>query len=314
MSDTRTVRIGTRGSPLAMFQAEEVRDKLISRSGLAADAIEIVVIKVTGDQIQDKALREFGGKGLFTKEIEDALIDGRIDMAVHSMKDVPTQHQPGLGLAAILEREDPRDAFVSLKYTHLDEMPAGATLGTSSLRRQAQVKALRPDLEVVGFRGNVQTRMRKLGDGVADATFLAVAGLNRLGNEEMITAHLAVDQVLPAIAQGAIGIETRLDDTHTRDAVAPLHHDSSGRCVAAERAFLKRLDGSCHTPIAGHATLDGTQMTLTGEILLPDGSARHSLKHDGQVADDQAAATLGDATARALMERAGPDFLAKIAV
>lgn len=314
MSDTTALRIGTRGSPLAMLQAEEVRDKLVARSGIEPEAIEIVVIKVTGDQIQDKALREFGGKGLFTKEIEEALLDGRIDMAVHSMKDVPTQHQPGLGLAAILEREDPRDAFVSLKYGHLDDMPAGATLGTSSLRRQAQVKALRPDLEVVGFRGNVQTRMRKLGEGVADATFLAVAGLNRLGNQETITAHLAIDQVLPAIAQGAIGIETRQDDTRTREAVAPLHHDVSGRCVSAERAFLTRLDGSCHTPIAGHAQLEGTQMTLTGEILLPDGSARHSLTQTADAADDAAAAALGDATAGALMEEAGADFLAKIAV
>lgn len=308
MTDTK-IRIGTRGSPLALIQAEEVRYGIIRAHDLAPEAVEIVVIKVTGDQIQDKALREFGGKGLFTKEIEEAVLSGEVTMAVHSMKDVPTQSQEGLGIACILQREDPRDGFISLKHKSLADMPAGATLGTSSLRRQAQAKRMRPDLEVVNFRGNVQTRMRKLGDGVADATFLAVAGLNRLGNQEHITEALEPDTMLPAIAQGAVGIEIRAVDDATRELIAPLHHEETNTCVTAERAFLARLDGSCRTPIAGHATLANGQLAFTGEMLLPDGTEHYTVSASGPAFEARAIGT--DAAERILAD-AGPEFLARI--
>ncbi len=308
MTDTK-IRIGTRGSPLALIQAEQVRENILSAHGLPPDGVEIVVIKVTGDQIQDKALREFGGKGLFTKEIEDALLSGDITMAVHSMKDVPTQSQPGLGIASVLKREDPRDGFISLKYNSIAEMPAGATIGTSSLRRQAQAKRMRPDMEVINFRGNVQTRMRKLGEGIADATFLAVSGLNRLGNQSSITEALEPETMLPAIAQGAVGVEIRVDDEDARKLLAPLNHAETHTCIKAERAFLARLDGSCRTPIAGHATLVGGQLFFAGEILLPDGSEHHAITAQAPEAD---AVSMGTDAAERVLAAAGQDFLSRM--
>ena len=300
-----TLRIGTRGSPLALAQAHEVRARLMAAHGLPETAFEIVVIKTAGDRILDRPLAEVGGKGLFTKEIEDALLANEIDLAVHSMKDMQTELSEGLVIGATLPREDVRDAFISLAYGSLAELPRGAVVGTSSLRRQAQVKRLRPDLEVVGFRGNVQTRLKKLQDGVAMATFLACAGLNRLGLADRIARAVPVDEMLPAVAQAAIGIEIRAGDTKTKSLIAPLDHADTGVCVAAERAFLKRLEGSCRTPIGGLATHDGDRIRFRGEILTPDGRAHHACEHSGARAD---AEVIGDAAARELLGRAGPDF------
>lgn len=300
-----TLRIGTRGSPLALAQAHEVRARLMAAHGLPESAFEIVVIKTAGDRILDRPLAEVGGKGLFTKEIEDALLANEIDLAVHSMKDMQTELAEGLVIGATLPREDVRDAFISLQYGSLAELPKGAVVGTSSLRRQAQVKRLRPDLEVVGFRGNVQTRLKKLQDGVATATFLACAGLNRLGLADRIARAVPVEEMLPAVAQAAIGIEIRAGDANTTALVAPLDDADTGVCVAAERAFLKRLEGSCRTPIGGLATLDRDRIRLRGEILSPDGRAHHACEHEGPRAD---AERIGDAAARELLGRAGPGF------
>ena len=269
---TRTLKIGTRGSPLALAQAHETRNRLMAAHGLLEDAFEVVVISTTGDRVQDRALREIGGKGLFTKEIEEAMFSGEIDIAVHSTKDMPTLQPEGLVLDCFLEREDPRDAFITLDGKPLSELPQGAVAGTSSLRRRAQLLARRPDLSVVEFRGNVQTRMKKLADGVADATFLAMAGLNRL-NAQHITRHpVDPEEMLPAIAQGIISIERRADDTEVDELLTPLRHAPTHVVAAAERAFLAGLDGSCETPIAGLATLDGNSLSLKGEILRTDGS------------------------------------------
>ena len=301
------LRLGTRGSPLALAQAHEVRDRLAKAHGLAPDLIEISVIKTSGDRILDRPLAEIGGKGLFTKEIEEALLANEIDLAVHSMKDMQTLLPDGLVIGATLPREDVRDAFISLQYGSLAELPAGAVVGTSSLRRQAQVKRLRPDLEVVGFRGNVQTRLKKLQDGVAVATFLACAGLNRLGLADRIARAVPVEEMLPAVAQAAIGIEIRAGDQRVATLIAPLDHPDTGVCVAAERAFLKRLEGSCRPPIGGLAVLDGDTRRFSGEILTPDGKACHALVRTGPRAD---AEKIGDAAAQELLGRAGPGFFA----
>ncbi|MBX9925260.1 MAG: hydroxymethylbilane synthase [Hyphomicrobiaceae bacterium] len=304
-------RIGTRGSPLALAQANDVRARLMAAHRLEGDAIEIVVIKTSGDIILDRPLSEAGGKGLFTKEIEEALIDRSIDLAVHSMKDVPTALPDGLEISTILRREDVRDAFISLRYTAIAELPPGATVGTSSLRRQAQVRRLRPDLKVVDFRGNVQTRLKKLADGIADATFLAMAGLNRLGMADRATSAIPAADMLPAVAQGAVGIEIRSNDDATRAALAPLDDATTATCVRAERAFLAKLDGSCRTPIAGLATLDGGAIAFRGAILSPDGTAYHEATRSGLAAD---AAALGADAGQELLSRAGPDFFASLAI
>ncbi len=304
------IRIGTRGSPLALAQARLVRDRLMALHGLDEDRFQISVIKTSGDQIQDRPLSEAGGKGLFTKEIEDALRDGSIDLAVHSAKDMATRLPDGLDIGAVLEREDVRDAFISLRYQSLAELPEGARVGTSSLRRQAQVKRLRPDLEVVGFRGNVETRLAKLENGVADATFLAVAGLKRLGKADRITSVVATAEMLPAVAQGAILVEIRADDFPCRELVAPLNHQETALCIVAERSFLARLDGSCRTPIAGLARLIGGGLTMSGALMAPDGSAAFSASLSGQPAT---ALDLGTQVAEALLEDAGPDFLSRLA-
>ena len=306
MNPQPKLRIGTRGSPLALAQAEEVKSRLLAaHPALADDAVTIVVIATTGDRIQSKPLKEFGGKGLFTKEIEEALLAGEIDIAVHSMKDVPTELPPGLGIVCLLPREDPRDGFLSPIANSLDELPEGATVGSSSLRRVAQIHHVRPDLVVVNFRGNVNTRMRKLSEGVAQATFLACAGLNRLGMADRITAPVPVDVMLPAVAQAVIGVETRLDDNVTIDYLAPIHHGETAQCVAAERALLAALDGSCRTPIAALAELQGDRLSLRAQILREDGSESLETQREGSAVD---AAVMGRDAGEELLGRAGPGF------
>lgn len=299
------LKIGTRGSPLALAQAHETRDRLTAAFGLEDGACEICVIKVTGDQILDKPLREIDGKGLFTREIEEALLAGDIDIAVHSTKDMPVQQPEGLIMVTFLPREDVRDAFVSLKYGSLEEMPEGAVVGSSSTRRRAQLAARFPHLEVVEFRGNVQTRLKKLADGVADATFLATAGLRRLGMDDVPYTPIDPEAMLPAIAQGAIGIEHRRGDAATAALLAAIHDGPTGQRLAAERAFLAALDGSCETPIGGLAELDGDMLRLRGEILSGDGSV--VLTDDQTVPIDQGA-TLGRRMAEGLLAQAGPGF------
>ena len=299
------LKIGTRGSPLALAQAHETRARLMAAFDLPEEAFAIVVIKVTGDAIQDRPLKEIGGKGLFTREIEEALLDGSIDIAVHSMKDMPVLQPAGLLLDTYLPREDVRDAFVAQDAATLKDLPEGARVGSSSLRRRAQLLNAFPHLEVVEFRGNVQTRLKKLADGVASATFLAQAGLNRLGMAHVARGAISPDDMLPAVAQGAIGIERRANDTNTAALLEAIHHVETGQRLAAERAFLATLDGSCETPIAGLAELDGTTLRLRGEVLRPDGSEK--------IADDRSS-TISDAPemardmAQALLKQAGPGF------
>ena len=305
LSPAQPLRIGTRGSPLALWQAHEVRRCLMAAHALPQDAFEICVIKVLGDQILDKALKDIGGKGLFTREIEEALLDGGIDIAVHSMKDMPTMQPEGLILNCYLPREDVRDAFVSPHHAGLADLPMGAVVGSSSLRRRAQLALRRPDLQLVEFRGNVQTRMKKLEDGVAQATFLAMAGLNRLGMSHVARGAIAVDEMLPAVAQGAIGIERRLDDLRVEGLLDAIHDTPTGLRLAAERGFLARLDGSCETPIAGLAVIDGDRMHLRGEILRPDGSESINGARHGLVSD---AAAMGRDLAEELLGQAPADF------
>ena len=299
------LRIGTRGSPLALAQAHETRARLAAAFELPHEAFEIVVIKTTGDKVLDRPLKEIGGKGLFTREIEEDLLSGAIDIAVHSMKDMPVLQPEGLLLDCYLPREDVRDAFVSLEFDSLDALPAGTKVGSSSLRRRAQLTARRPDLEVVEFRGNVQTRMKKLEDGVAGATFLAQAGLNRLGMADVARSAISPEDMLPAVAQGAIGIERRANDPRTAEMLAAIHDRDTGIRLAAERAFLAGLDGSCETPIAGLAEIDGPTLRLRGEILRPDGSEVLSEDRSAPIAE---AAKLGADMARDLRARAGVGF------
>lgn len=300
---SKPIRLGTRGSPLALAQANEVKARLEAAWGTAAPAIEIVAVTTAGDRIQDRALAEVGGKGLFTEEIEAALASGRLDIAVHSTKDMPTQLPAGLVLDHFLPREDVRDAFLSLKYRSLSELPAGAVVGTSSLRRQALVRRLRPDVEVITYRGNVQTRLRKLEEGVADATLLALAGLKRLGLAHLATAVLDAESFPPAVGQGAICIESRADDATVARLLAPIHDAGTRTAVLAERAFLAVLDGSCRTPIAGHASLGPEGVTLYGMILTPDGR----IAHDGRLAGSDPVA-VGRALGERLRALGGPNF------
>jgi hydroxymethylbilane synthase len=304
-SPAQPLKIGTRGSPLALAQAHETRARLAAAFDLSPEAFAIVVIKVMGDTVQDRPLKEIGGKGLFTREIEDALLDGSIDIAVHSMKDMPVDQPAGLLLDTYLPREDVRDAFISLSQGALADLPQGAVVGTSSLRRRSQLLHKRPDLQIVEFRGNVQTRLRKLSEGVAEATFLAMAGLNRLNMTDVPRVAISVDEMLPAVAQGAIGIERRADDSRTAAMLEAIHDGPTGQRLAAERALLAALDGSCQTPIGGLAELSGGTLRLRAEILRVDGS---------DVLVDDATATvsdgpdLGRSMARALLSRAGPHF------
>ncbi|CEJ83628.1 hydroxymethylbilane synthase [Hyphomicrobium sp. GJ21] len=302
------IRIGTRGSPLALAQAHEVRDRLAKAHGLSEDAISITIIKTTGDRVTDRPLSDIGGKGLFTKEIEDALFAREIDIAVHSMKDMQTELPDGLALGAVLPREDPRDAFISLKHANISALPIGAIVGTSSLRRKSQVLSIRPDLSVIDFRGNVETRLRKLKDGVAEATFLAVAGLNRLGLSDRITAIVPSADMLPAAAQGAIGLEIRTGDKEAEAFVAPLNDVNSQRAVTAERAFLARLEGSCRTPIAAHATIDGERLSFRGQVLSLDGQQKYDVSRSGAANTSR---DIGLAAADEVLSKADPALLVR---
>lgn len=302
---TSTIRIGARGSALALAQAREVRDRLTAAHGLPEDHFTIEAMSTSGDRIQNRTLADIGGKGLFTKEIEEALLDGRIDLAVHSSKDMPTVLPDGLALIAFLEREDPRDAFIGRASPTLVGLPQGAIVGTSSLRRQALVRRTRPDLKVVTFRGNVQTRLKKLEDGQVDATLLAHAGLKRLGLQSVITELMPLDSFPPAPGQGAICVEARSNDVATRDLLKPVNHIPSMQALLCERAFLAALDGSCRTPIAGYARVDGDQLQFSGLIVLPDGSECHTIEDSGPAI---AAEEIGRRAGAAIRAKAGPQF------
>jgi hydroxymethylbilane synthase len=299
------IRIGTRGSPLALAQAHETRDRLAAAHG--GLAFEIVVIKTTGDLIQDRALGEAGGKGLFTKEIDAAMLRGEIDLAVHSSKDLPTATPEGIVVAGFLPREDPRDALISAKATTVRDLPQGGTLGTASLRRQAQVKRLRPDLGVSLLRGNVETRLGKAERGEIDATLLAYAGLRRLGLAARATALLSIEDFLPAVGQGAIGLTARPDDRRALDALAPILDARTGEAVACERAFLAVLDGSCKTPIAGHAQVEGGRLRFRGAVYRADGSETFEVASEGEPGE---AAEIGAAAGRDLLKRLPKGVLA----
>ena len=302
---TAGLRIGTRGSALALAQAHETRARLMAAHSLPEEAFEVVVISTSGDRIQDRPLSEAGGKGLFTKEIEEALLDRRIDIAVHSSKDMPTVLPDGLELSAFLEREDVRDAFIGRGAPRLQDLPDGAVVGSSSLRRQALIRRMRPDIDVVMFRGNVQTRLRKLEEGQVSGTLLANAGLRRLGLAGIITDLLPVDVFPPAPGQGAICIESRIGDTRVRDMLDAIGHASTEAALSCERAFLAALDGSCRTPIAGHAVVDGDAIRFSGMILTPDGREMHEVEAEGTVRD---AAGLGADAGERIRQEAGTSF------
>jgi hydroxymethylbilane synthase len=302
---SQLLRIGTRGSPLALAQARAVARLLASK--FSPDRITLQVIRTTGDMIRDRPLAEAGGKGLFTKEIDEALLAGSIDLAVHSAKDMPTLLPAGLHIAAVLPREDARDAFISRKAHSLKDMAAGATVGTSSLRRQALVRQLRPDLAVVNLRGNVETRLRKLDEGTADATLLAMAGLKRLGLTEAATAVLEVDEFLPAVGQGVITIAARSDDARVSGLLASLTHAPTADALTAERTFLAVLDGSCRTPIAGHAVVNVDVLHFRGLVARPDGSTVLQTERRGLAKE---AARIGADAGRELKKRAGSTFFA----
>lgn len=301
------LRIGTRGSPLALVQARAVRDLLTKTHDLGPDDVEVRVIKTTGDQVQDRRLADIGGKGLFTKEIEVALAAREIDLAVHSSKDMLTILPDGLVIASYLEREDARDVLISHGAKTFADLARGASLGTASLRREAQARRVRPDLEVKPLRGNVETRLLKVGRGEFDATILGMAGLKRLGLTAAITQALPVDNFLPAVGQGAIAIETRENDDTTRQLLSAVNHPDTAIAVTAERAFLAVLEGSCRTPIAGHALVSGRELHFRGMILRPDGSGMHETVRVGSPAD---AFRLGADAGAELKSRAPADFFA----
>jgi hydroxymethylbilane synthase len=298
------LRIGSRGSPLALIQARQAQSAIAAACDLVPEQIEIKVIRTTGDKVQDRPLAEFGGKGLFSKEIEEALLSGAIDFAVHSSKDLPAYLPAGLTLAAVLPREDPRDALVG-KAKSLRDLPRNALVGTASPRRQALLKRARPDLRVAPLRGNVETRLRKIEAGKMDATVLAVAGLKRLGLLGAASAILEVDEFLPAVGQGAIAIETRADEDFTRRVAGFINDAETATALAAERAFLAALGGSCRTPIAGHAQVSGESVSFRGLVAKPDGSEAVEVSRQGQRAD---AAALGADAGREIKARAGAEF------
>lgn len=307
----QSVKIGTRGSPLALAQANEVKARLLEANrDLSPRSVEIIVIKTTGDKILDKHLMNAGGKGLFTKEIEEALLDGRIDLAVHSTKDMPTALPDGLILSTFLPREDVRDVFISDTAHNLNDLKVGATVGTASLRRRAQALAIRPDLNIITFRGTVETRMRKIKEGQADATFLALAGLNRLGMADMATHIMPTASFLPAPSQGAVCIEIREGDSAIATLLTPLHCEVTATEVTAERAFLAALDGSCRTPIAAYATVDENNvLILRGAIYSLDGRQCFSDERYGTAAQ---AFGLGTSCGKDIAERAGPAFFEQL--
>ncbi|MBL8544141.1 MAG: hydroxymethylbilane synthase [Hyphomonadaceae bacterium] len=301
------LRIGARGSKLSLAQTGQTRAGLAAHLGVSPDALEIVTITTSGDVIQDRRLIEAGGKGLFTKELDEALLDGRIDIAVHSLKDLPTRLPDGIALACVPEREDPRDAFVSFAAKSLDALPAGANVGTASLRRQAQTLFARPDLGVVTLRGNVDTRLKKLEAGDADATFLALAGLKRLGLEARASSLVDPEAMPPAACQGALAITARADDKRVHDMLSGYENPAARIAIETERAFLNALDGSCRTPIAALARVEGASLRFLGEVLTPDGTARWrrtetiTLNHDAH----QAARSLGARLGHEIREEAG---------
>jgi hydroxymethylbilane synthase len=303
------LRIGTRGSKLALRQAAELRDRLASAHPefAAPDAIEIVVIRTSGDRIADRPLADLGGKGLFTKELEEALVQDRVDLAVHSLKDMPALLPEGLALAGCLPREDPRDALIAPGCASLGDLPQGASVGTSSLRRQALLLHARPDLKIVPLRGNVDTRIAKITSGAAAATVLALAGLKRLGRDSEASAILPTDVLLPAPAQGIIAIEIRAGDARARSLLAAIDHRPTGLCATAERALLETLDGSCRTPLGALATLEGNRMRLEALIASPDGRVCHRLERSSTTSR---ARELGRETGEALRALAVPGFFA----
>ena len=296
--------IGTRGSPLALYQANLVQRLICEASGRTPQDVVIKILKTSGDTIKGE-LKDFGGKGLFTRELELALLDGSIDLAVHSMKDVPTVGHKDLVVSAILPRADVRDAFISVKHKSIADLPQGALIGSASLRRRAQLSALRPDLTFCLLRGNVGTRLNKLEAGVCDATMLACAGLRRLEQDERITEAIETDVMLPAPAQGAIGIEIRSDREDLQEIVTPLNDRSAELEITAERAFLRALDGNCRTPIAALARLDGEKLTLRGEILAKDGSLRIAQESSGEVTKTLDAYDLGFKMGEAVRDEVG---------
>jgi hydroxymethylbilane synthase len=306
----RPLLIGTRGSPLALWQARHVWSRLLSANSLGEGDVGLSVITTSGDRIKDKPLREFGGKGLFTKEIDEALLRGDVDLAVHSMKDLPTDLPQGLTIAAVLPRADVRDAFISTKAPSLEKLPPGAVVGTSSLRRAAQIRRLRPDLRAIDFRGNVETRLKKLAEGQADATLLALAGLERLGLASHATSILMTEEMLPAVAQGAIGVTCRSDDAKTHALLVPLNDAASAITVACERAYLARLDGSCKTPIAGLAEIAEGTLRFRGLILKPDGTEWYAIELTGAAEN---AKSIGTDAGEELLARAGANFVASLA-
>lgn len=301
----KTLKIATRQSPLALWQAEHIRARL---NALYPDlTVELVKFVTQGDKILDTPLAKIGGKGLFVKELEAALLDGRADLAVHSMKDVPMHLPEGLTLAVICEREDPLDAFVSNHYLHFDELPLGAKVGTSSLRRKCQILQLRPDLEIVDLRGNVGTRLSKLDDGLYDAIILASAGLKRLGLADRIRHCLAPIMSLPAVGQGALGLECRSDDAELLKLIAPLQHEETSICVRAERAFNAYLEGGCQVPIAGYATLlNDDQLQIEGRVGSVDGQTLLKEQLVGEIAD---AEQLGEQLAQRLLAQGAGELL-----
>jgi hydroxymethylbilane synthase len=303
----RPLRIGTRGSPMALRQTVIVRDRLIAAHPELAEpgSVDIVTIRTTGDRVQDRLLAEIGGKGLFAKEIEEALLAGHVDLAVHSLKDMETWLPDGLVIACVPPRDDPRDAFVSASKASLASLPPGAKVGTASLRRQAQLLRHRPDLSIVPIRGNVNTRLSKLEAGEVDALVLALCGLERLDLSGHATEILPREIMLPAVGQGALAVECRTADETVRRLVEPLHHPISAACVAAERAMLAALDGSCRTPIAGFAETDGDRLTIEGLLLNEDGSKEIRGRFGGSIDD---AAQLGAELGKDLKGRAGPDL------
>jgi hydroxymethylbilane synthase len=306
MASSPTLVIGTRGSPLALAQAHETQDRLVAAHGWTVEHLPLSIIKTTGDAIQDRPLSEAGGKGLFTKELDIALLEGSIDLAVHSAKDLPTTLPEGIVIAGFLPREDVRDAFISHRFKGIGDLPQGAVVGSASLRRQAQIRRLRPDLQVTLLRGNVQTRLAKLERGEVDATLLAMAGLRRLGLTDHVTTTLETDDFLPAVGQGAIAIAIRAEDERVREALSPILDGPTGHALAAERAFLTILDGSCRTPIAGHARLVGGELEIRGLVLRPDGSESLEAVRRGSPVD---AVALGREAGAELRARMPPDFL-----
>ncbi len=298
MSEPFKLKLGTRGSPLALAQAHMVQNALAKAHGVAPETIEIVVIKTTGDQIQDRSLEEAGGKGLFTKELDIALIAGAIDFAVHSSKDLPTLLPPEIAIAGFLPREDPRDVWISPVAAHPRDLPKGANVGTASLRRGAMLKRLRPDLEISLLRGNVETRLAKVASGACAGTLLALAGLKRLGLEARATTILDIEEFLPAAGQGAIGITARQGDDKVQAQLVRILDPATGIALAAERAFLAVLDGSCKTPIGAYAKVQGDAISFRGLLLRPDGGDAVNATASGPVAE---AVKIGEGAARSIL-------------